>query len=123
MWLEGVAMNSGRIYLTVKDLLEQEFNIDARGYRPQEVDKFLDYVIKDYTEYMSIIKAQEADIKSLTEEVTNLKQEIRRLNDELETAEKENSKTSNNLDLLKRGKSMLALSEMIVVFVLREKVT
>jgi len=102
MWLEGVAMNSGRIYLTVKDLLEQEFNIDARGYRPQEVDKFLDYVIKDYTEYMNIIKARESEIKSLTEEVTNLKQEIRRLNDELETAEKENSKTSNNVDLLKR---------------------
>jgi DivIVA domain-containing protein len=102
MWLEGVAMNDGRIILTVKDLLEQDFNIDARGYRPQEVDKFLDIVIKDYTEYMSIIKAQETDIKSLTDEVTSLKQEIRRLNDELETAEKENSKASNNLDLLKR---------------------
>ena len=102
MWLEGVAMNSGRIILTVKDLLEQEFNIDARGYRPQEVDKFLDYVIKDYTEYMNIIKALEMDNKNLSEEVTSLKQEIRRLNDELETAEKESAKTSNNVDLLKR---------------------
>ena len=95
-------MNDGRIILTVKDLLEQEFNIDARGYRPQEVDKFLDYVIKDYTEYMNIIKALEMDNKNLSEEVTSLKQEIRRLNDELETAEKESAKTSNNVDLLKR---------------------
>jgi DivIVA domain-containing protein len=36
--------------------LEKEFKIDARGYRPQEVDKFLDMVIRDYTEYNSIIK-------------------------------------------------------------------
>ena len=31
-----------RITLTMQDILEKEFKIDARGYRPQEVDKFLD---------------------------------------------------------------------------------
>ena len=28
--------------LTEKDILEKDFKIDTRGYRPQEVDKFLD---------------------------------------------------------------------------------
>ena len=29
-----------RITLTMQDILEKEFKIDSRGYRPQEVDKF-----------------------------------------------------------------------------------
>ena len=40
-----------KITLTANDILEKEFKIDARGYRLQEVDKFLDIIIKDYTEY------------------------------------------------------------------------
>ena len=31
--------------------MEKEFKIDARGYRPQEVDNFLDIIIKDYAEF------------------------------------------------------------------------
>ena len=38
-------MCQDRIMLTTKDLLEKEFKVDTRGYRPQEVDKFLDIVI------------------------------------------------------------------------------
>ena len=34
-------MYQDRILLTGKDILEKEFKVDTRGYRPQEVDKFL----------------------------------------------------------------------------------
>ena len=34
-----------RISLTTQDILNKDFKIDARGYRPQEVDKFLDMII------------------------------------------------------------------------------
>ena len=34
-------MYNDRITLTMQDILEKEFKIDARGYRLQEVDKFL----------------------------------------------------------------------------------
>ena len=40
-------MYQDRILLTGKDILEKEFKVDTRGYRPQEVDKFLDQIIKD----------------------------------------------------------------------------
>ena len=40
-------MYNDRITLTMQDILEKEFKIDARGYRLQEVDKFLDVIIKD----------------------------------------------------------------------------
>ena len=43
-------MYQERIMLTPKDILEKEFKIDTRGYRPQEVDKFLDTIISDYEE-------------------------------------------------------------------------
>ena len=45
-----------RITLSTQDIFEKEFKIDARGYRMQEVDKYLDIVIKDYSEYNNIIR-------------------------------------------------------------------
>ena len=72
-------MYNDRLYLTPQEILEKEFKIDARGYRPQEVDKFLDMVIRDYTEYANIIRKLEKDVKDLTDDNIKLKQEIRRL--------------------------------------------
>ena len=54
-------MYNDRITLTMQDILEKEFKIDARGYRLQEVDKFLDVIIKDYNEYNNIIKSLEKE--------------------------------------------------------------
>lgn len=95
-------MYNERIYLTPQEILEQEFKIDARGYRPQEVDKFLDMVIRDYSEYINIIKSKDNDIKNLTDDNMKLKQEIRRLNALLETSSREMTKQISNVDLLKR---------------------
>ncbi len=97
-------MYNERIYLTPQEILEKDFKIDARGYRPQEVDKFLDMVIRDYTEYNSIIKKLEKDISDLTEDNGKLQQEIRSLNEELElkSSSEVNNKTLTNVDILKR---------------------
>ena len=43
-------------FLTAREILEKDFKIDARGYRPQEVDQFLDLIIKDYVEFESTSK-------------------------------------------------------------------
>mgnify|MGYP003297277631 FL=1 len=48
-------MYRDRVVLTSRDILEKEFKIDTRGYRPQEVDRFLDMIIKDYEEMSNII--------------------------------------------------------------------
>ena len=74
-----IFLYNDRLYLTPQEILEKEFKIDARGYRPQEVDKFLDMVIRDYTEYSNIVRKLEKDIKDLTDDNIKLKQEIRRL--------------------------------------------
>lgn len=97
-------MYTDRIYLTPQDILEKEFKVDTRGYRPQDVDKFLDMIIRDYTEFNSIIKRQENTIKDLTEDNSKLKQEIRYLNEQLDIKDfdSKSEKTTSNVDLLKR---------------------
>ena len=93
---------SDRLYLTPQEILEKEFKIDARGYRPQEVDKFLDMVIRDYTEYSNIIKHLEKNIKDLTDDNIKLKQEIRRLQEVAVSNSEVPSRSASNVDLLKR---------------------
>ena len=100
--LEVSILYNDRLYLTPQEILEKEFKIDARGYRPQEVDKFLDMVIRDYTEYSNIVKKLEKDIEDLTDDNIKLKGEIRRLQEVASTNSDTPSRSINNVDLLKR---------------------
>lgn len=97
-------MYSDKIYLTPQEILDKEFKIDARGYRPQEVDKYLDMVIRDYTEFINIIKRNEKEIRDLTEDNAKLKAEIRSLREQLVASESSNNNGNNtsNVDLLRR---------------------
>lgn len=90
-----------RIVLSIKDILEKEFKIDARGYRLQEVDKFLDTIIGDYNEYNNIIKELDREKVKLLAENQALKQEIRDLKSNIE-AVKYSEKEITNVDLLRR---------------------
>ena len=90
-----------RITLTMQDILEKEFKIDARGYRPQEVDKFLDIIIKDYNEYNNIIRNLEKEKRALALENQNLKNEARNLRSSIEAA-RIGEKEITNVDLLRR---------------------
>ena len=94
-------MYNDRITLTMQDILEKEFKIDARGYRLQEVDKFLDIIIKDYNEYNNIIKTLEKEKKNLIDENTVLKNEVRNLKSSIEAA-RIGEKEITNVDLLRR---------------------
>lgn len=90
-----------KVTLTMQDILEKEFKIDARGYRLQEVDKFLDIIIKDYNEYNNIIKAYEKERRELIIENQNLKNEVRNLKSSIE-AGRIGEKEITNVDLLRR---------------------
>ena len=94
-------MYNDRITLTMQDILEKELKIDARGYRLQEVDKFLDVIIKDYNEYNNIIKSLEKEKRELAQENTVLKNEVRNLKSSIEAA-RIGEKEITNVDLLRR---------------------
>ena len=97
-------MYNEKLFLTPEEILNKEFKIDARGYRPQEVDKFLDMIIHDYTEFMSVIKKLEQDNRILIEENNKIKAEYRKLRTNIEASEEANGgRTSiSNVDLLRR---------------------
>lgn len=96
-------MLNDKILLSPEEIYEKEFKVDARGYRPQEVDNFLDSIIKDYTEFLRIIKGLEREIGNLTNENRELKNQIRKLQTELESQESSGgSEGVSNVDLLRR---------------------
>ncbi len=94
-------MYQDRIVLTPENILEKEFKIDTRGYRLQEVDKFLDVVIKDYYEFNKIIEKLEEKVKSLTDENLHLNHELRNLKMSMESL-KTSDKEITNVDVLRR---------------------
>jgi len=94
-------MYQDRILLTTADILEKEFKIDTKGYRPQEVDKFLDVVIRDYEEMINIIKEIDNERKNLANDNIKLKQELRNLQTKVEVL-KDNTGEITNADLLRR---------------------
>lgn len=97
-------MYNDKLFLTPQEILDKDFHIDAKGYRPQEVDKFLDMVIRDYTEFSNIIKKLQNDNRALASDNAKLKAEYRKLKTIVEGANDESgsSQPVNNIDLLKR---------------------
>lgn len=93
-------MYEDKRFLTAKEILEKDFKIDARGYRPQEVDQFLDMIIKDYVDFEATTKRLVTEIKALESENAKLKAEIRNLKASLDIAG--SNKGVTNVDLLKR---------------------
>ena len=59
-------------------------------------------IIRDYTDFMNIIKKLEKENRILTEDNNKLKNEYRKLRDNIESASEGTGNTSNNLDLLRR---------------------
>ena len=94
-------MSNDKITLTMQEILEKKFKIDARGYRMQEVDQFLDIVIRDYNEYNNIIKTLRETNEKLTLENEELRQQLRSLESSIETA-RGKEKEITNVDLLRR---------------------
>lgn len=97
-----IGVISERIVLNPEDIYEKEFKIDARGYRPQEVDNFLDLIIKDYGEFIKIIHAYEKEYQNLTKENKELKMQLRSLETKLDEESSSNGTKVSNVDLLRR---------------------
>ncbi len=93
-------MYEDKSFLTAREILEKDFPLAPKGYVPQEVDQFLDLVIKDYVEFDNVKKKLLTEIKLLENDNAKLKSEIRNLKASLEIAN--SNKSVTNVDLLKR---------------------
>ena len=87
------------IIFSAKDIFEQEFGREVRGYSKVEVDEFLDDVIKDYETYAALVK-------SLRQEIAELKEELSRKLEsapvQAEPLEMTATTSMTNFDILKR---------------------
>lgn len=89
------------IVLSSDTLLNWDFKLDARGYRPQEVDKVLDIVINDYKTFAKKEKEYKDKIDELNNQILDLKHQLRNANENMQIY-KSSEKEVTNLDLIKR---------------------
>lgn len=102
------------IIYTPKDILQKEFKQKMRGYDPNDVDSFLDDIIKDYETFNK-------ELQSLSDENERLKVQVDELNKQLavsgsqpmqstgntgtaptRTAPSQPMSSATNMDILKR---------------------
>jgi DivIVA domain-containing protein len=89
--IEVKMMLSDKVKLTAKDILEKEFKTAMRGYKAEDVDKFLDYIIKDYETFHQ-------EIEELQQENMRLKKQV----DEASRRPVTQTAGTTNFDILKR---------------------
>ena len=87
------------IIFSAKDIFEQEFGREVRGYSKAEVDEFLDDVIKDYETYAALVKSLRQEIADLKEELSHKPQVAPTQPDPIEVTA---STSMTNFDILKR---------------------
>ena len=86
-------MLEDKLHLTTKEILEKEFKTSFRGYKQEEVDKFLDVIIKDY-------EVLYGEIEALQQENLRLKRQVEEAPKKQPTVQQQTGTT--NFDILKR---------------------
>ena len=92
------------IIFTAKDIFDQDFKREVRGYSKDEVNEFLDDVIKDYETYAALVKELCEENARLREELAQKAQETPQTSPIASTATQEFPQvtTATNFDILKR---------------------
>ena len=95
------------IIFTAKDIFDQDFKREVRGYNKDEVNEFLDDVIKDYETYAALVKELREENARLREELAQKAQETPQTPQtspiaSTATQEYPQVTTATNFDILKR---------------------
>ena len=92
-----------KLNLSAKDILENEFHVDFKGYRAIEVDEFLDQIIKDYNTFEEHVGELNAKINQLELQNSSLKAEVMELQNKVAMQNVGNSEEAiTQVDILKR---------------------
>ena len=93
------------IIFTAKDIFDQDFKKEVRGYSKVEVNEFLDDVIKDYETYAALVKELKEENAQLREELAKKTSQATPSSSVPESAPKHEFPqvtTTTNFDILKR---------------------
>ena len=96
-----------KLTLSSDDIVNKEFNLQYKGYVPQEVDAFLDEVIKNYEAIEEIRDYYDTQNKALQKTNNILRAKIDDLETRLEIEKNKNNSiekvdSTSNLDLIKK---------------------
>ena len=96
-----------KLTLSSDDIVNKDFSLQYKGYVPQEVDAFLDEVIKNYEVIEEIRDYYETQNKALQKTNSILRAKIDDLETKLEIEKNKNNSldkvdNSSNLDLIKK---------------------
>ncbi|ADH99415.1 DivIVA domain protein [[Bacillus] selenitireducens MLS10] len=64
--------------LSKNDIYEKEFKSSMRGYNQDEVDQFLDEIIKDYEAFENQIQKLETELANTKKQATKLEENVRK---------------------------------------------
>ncbi len=95
--------------LSAEKIYNKDFSIDFKGYSPQEIDQFLDVVIKDYQVAEKLINEVFEENRRLKYEIATLEAEIIELKAGITVNESQDD--HSNIDILKR---LARLEEIIL---------
>jgi DivIVA domain-containing protein len=87
-------MSEKRFNLTAKEILEKDFKQGFRGYDQDEVDKYLDLIIKDYEQFQK-------EYDRLLQENNRLKKDAQNVSEQTRRVPVAQSSTTNS-DILQR---------------------
>lgn len=93
--------NQLEIELNPTEILKKEFKSKMRGYDPEEVDGYLDLVIKDYQTYQENIDRLTADNTRLFNKVEELNRQLS-ASDSVKEVKPQQASAATNYDILKR---------------------
>lgn len=103
-----------KVVLSPKKIVSKEFKVDFKGYNADEVDHFLDQIVKDYEAFAGLLNNSYDRIEQLERRLAEQKNIVAKLerekalqDDNLRALE---SNASSNVDILKR----LSLLEKVV---------
>lgn len=70
--------------LCANDIYEMEFNVEPKGYDAQQVDRFLDLILKDYNAFEKNISTLQSDFIALKMELEETKKKLEEKNNDYE---------------------------------------
>ena len=91
------------IKLTTRDIFEKDFKIGFRGYDQDEVNDFLDDIMKDYDAYEAIIKELKGESARLKAQAANNSRSVTTVAEETTAVLRtERQSSATNFDILRR---------------------
>ncbi|MDW8751694.1 cell division regulator GpsB [Streptococcus suis] len=90
------------IIFTTKDILEKDFKTEFRGYDKNEVNDFLDEIMKDYDAYEAIIKELKGEIARLKAQAANSPKSATSTEPANDFLQAERPASATNFDILRR---------------------